>query len=1072
MKINKFLTVILALSLLLSSAGIYIAGADTVTSYLVNDDFSGELSANYQINMVDGKSGVYAEDGVLKIDKKGYFFYGVKASNLADKPVVVLEFKINPYSAAGSAGNIQGVNNKCINTICFYQGKIRTNTFNTGDVIGTYTADTWYHVMLAYSPVAATRDIWINGEYKGNYAIDDACEYKYNEKGFFQFGMSAGNNAVAYMDDIRVYALPSSLSYGSAVATEKGVSINFNMVPDKDTLKAANFIVKDENGNAVTVKSVSYDAENARNVNVEFDYSPNSNYTISVSGVTAGAAENDVVGNALALSESPEFSFVTSEIEIPANTYFWNDDFSGESIDTSYISAYNATTLINDGTTVDSRYSLTEEDTLKFGAYAKGTYFVKDVTSVANKPKLVISYSVKPLSAEDVNGSRKDYGISTVYLRNGIIYDNENGNNIGTYESGKWLDITCAYDNVSNTRDIYVNGEYLATAECKTLAAWQYSNSGRAYFCFYHYGYARVGTEFDNLEVYALPVGLRYDIADASVESLSLKFNITPEADTVIPSNFTVLDKDGNEVAVSSAELVAGAQGLVKLTFENELKPFSDYTVTAKNIITGSEENDVIGTALKLGNNAPVKFSTAGAAAIEYVNDGTVFYNDYSASVASAESELGQIATAAEFKTASLAGATGVVTTDFISDTNYSNGIYEVSKEDGNKYISMTQSSTAVPYWRTFVKAANIAAYDTVAFEYRVRPHLEVEGVRPIFESRNGDYYGIPMPILFDGKITFGGYEADKTIGKYHDGEWITLTTVYHRGYVTVEGDENSYVKTEIYADGEKIFDGFAKVESNTDLNCFTEGSTKNAMVTLRVRDYYGKANTGATVDMDYMKIYAPGETFNGKLTESENVSTEKIGMVFNSIPSYDEIASKVTVIDEAGVKVSDVVYADFLGEENIGTGYDSKAELVFATELEDNKNYILKVDGLTDVSGNEMTQYYPFTTGIGDIFSDGFTIETREADGKTYAKVSAKVLNKSLPETALTVTIASYTLSGEIETMVNIAEKNVTLTVSEDGQSFVSEEIEVTGADFVRGFLNKGTKAFIPAGEFPITAQ
>jgi len=1070
MKINKFLTVILALSLLLSSAGIYIAGADTVTSYLVNDDFSGELSASYQINTVDGKEGAYLEDGVLKIDKKGYFYYGIKASNLADKPVVMLEFKINPYSAAGSAGNIHGANNKCINTIGFYQGKIRTNTFNTGEVIGTYTQNTWYHVMLAYSPVAATRDIWINGEYMGNYAIDEACSYKYNEKGFFQFGMNAGNNAVAYMDDIRVYALPTALSYDSAVATETGVSLNFNMVPDKDTLKAANFTVKDENGNAVTVKSVSHDAENARNVNVEFDYAPNSNYTISVSGVTAGAAENDVVGNVLALSESPVLSFVSSEIEIPANTYFWNDDFSGESIDTSYISAYNSTTLINDGTTVDSRYSLTEEDTLKFGAYAKGTYFVKDITNVANKPKLVISYSIKPNSTEDVNGTRRQYGLSTVYMYKGVIYGNEGGNSIGTYNSGEWLDITCVYDNAANTRDIYINGEYKATAECDTLDTWKYSLKGRVYFCFYHYGYARnTFTELDNLEVYALPVGLRYDIADANVESLSLRFNITPEADTVIPSNFTVLDKDGNEVAVSSAELVAGAQGLVKLTFENELKPFSAYTVTAKNIICGSEENDVIGTTLRLGNNKPVEFSTAGAAAIEYVNDGTVFYNDYSSSVASAESELGQIATAAEFKTASLAGATGAASTDLISDTNYSNGIYKVCEEDGNKYISMTQNSTAVPYWRTTIKAANIAAYDTVAFEYRVRPHLEVEGVRPIFEARHSGFYGIPMPILFDGRITFGGYEADKIIGKYHDGEWITLTTVYHRGYVTVEGDENNYVKAEIYADGEKIFDGLVKVESSTDLDCFIEGTTKNAMFTLRVRDYYGKANTGATVDMDYIKVYAPGETFNGKLTESENVSTEKIGMVFNSIPSYDEIASKVTVLDEAGVKVSDVVYADFLGEENIGTGYDSKAELIFATELEDNKSYILKVEGLKDVDGNEMTQYYPFTTGIGDIFSDGFTIETREVEGKTYATVSAKVLNKSLPETALTVTIASYTLSGEVETMVNIAEKDVKLVVSEDGQSFVSEEIEVTGADFVRGFLNKGTKAFIPAGEFPI---
>ena len=1083
MKINKFLTVILTLSLLLSSAGIYIAGADTVTSYFWNDDFSGEtVNTAYKYgyptsgSVFDGETlkpeYSLTEDDTLKITSSatGFIYTTADVVSVTGKPKLVVSVSVKLDSKDDLFGTRAGGYGTDFATLT--GGKIYN--IQNGTQIGTYNPGEWVDITCVYDNAASTRDIYINGVYADKYDVTAGGNYNYYGKSrmylCLAYHATAANHRVE-IDNLQMYALPEGLSYELAGANEKGVALEFNITPDKATLVPANFTVKDESGAAVTVTGVSVDSRNSRRVNVEFDYVPNSKYTVSASGLTFGAEADDVTGDAISLTGSPELSFTSGSIEIPDNTYFWYDDFSGETVKTDYKYGYPVTGNVFDGETLKPEYSLTEDDTLRIAPAVKSfNYTIADYTA-SSKPKMVVSLNVKNDANGDIFGNRSGgYGTDFVSFIGGKILTLQGGAEIGTYKGGEWVNVTCVYDNASDFRDIYINGVHAGKHE---VTSWKYSASGRLYLCFAAYVYAERGIEIDNLQIYALPKGLKYDIASADTKGVNLEFNITPDAATVIPENFTVLDKNGEEVKIASAELVKGKPSEVKLTFETDLAAYSDYTVSAKNITTGSEENDVIGSALVLGNNNPVKFSTAGAAAIEYANDGTVFYNDYSSAVASASAEVGQLEEYADFQAVAAAGAKGSVITDTVGNANfYSRGIYKVGKEDGNKFISMTQNSTSDTYWTTRVRAADVPDSESIAFEYRVRPHLEIEGQRPIFESRNFGGYGIPMPILFDGKITFGGYEAENVIGKYHEGEWITLTTVYHKGYITVEGDANTYVKAEIYADGEKIYEGLVKTV-NEDLSFLNEAVTgKIAMFTLRVRDYYSANNTGASIDMDYMKIYAPGETFNGKLTESENVSTEKIGMVFNSIPSYDEIASKITVVDEAGVKVSDVVYADFLGENNIGDNYDAKAELIFATELEDNKNYILKVDGLTDVSGNKMTQYYPFTTGIGDIFSDGFTIETREAEGKTYAKVSAKVLNKSLPETALTVTIASYTLSGEIETMVNIAEKDVTLTVSEDGQSFVSEEIEVTGADFVRGFLNKGTKAFIPAGEFPITAQ
>lgn len=1068
MKTNKFLTVILALSLLLSSAGIYIAGADTVTNYSWNDDFSGEtLKTDYkygyntQTKIYDGETLNPAyeltEDDTLRV--KTSFLNGKASYNYtvadvfapADRPkmVVSVSAKLEHVNDIfGTRGGGYG-----LDFIYMTGGKIYNKS--GGTVVGSFAANEWVDITCVYDNVEDKKDVYINGEYKGTYALDNN-NFRYNYAGRLYLALAfyagAATRGIEY-DNLQIYALPEALSYDSVKANEKGASLYFNMTPDKETLIPANFTVKDESGNAVAVKSVSVDKKDSRWVNLEFDYAPASVYKVSSANTTVGAAESDVIGAALGLSASPELSFATSSMEIPETEYLYEEHYDGSEIPAG--GTYNHK---GDGITI-------ENGALKITG---GSDFFRGVpaSAIGGKPHIVMQFKVNP---HDIYGSGGAFYTMNQRANNTIAlyqYDfRSNGFNsaaIGLkYKLDTWYDVVIVYSGTENKRSIFIDGKYYGSYASETSASFLYPTVD-----FFQFGFYSLKTTYiDDLMIYALPAGLRYDVVSSDTKSVTLRFNMVPDEATLLPANFKVTDKAGNEITVTSVEIAAGIANGVKINFENELAAFTEYYVSAKNVTSGADDTDVISGALKLGSSDERAFTTGGSSVVPYVNNSTFHYIDFSKSVASEESETGVIANVTDFKKAAAAGATFVnIYNDVISDAYYADGIYKVEKEEnGNKYLSLEQATAKTAYWRTSVTKNYLPNAKSYAIEMRVRPHLKVEGKRPLFDVRSAGAYGIPLPALFDEKITFNGYEAGSEIGKYKDGEWITLTTVYHRGIVNDNGTDS--VKVQIYADGVLLYDGYTKAID--DLQFLGEGVTgKNMPVTMRVRDYYSKENAGGKVDFDYIKIYTPEETFNAKLAEAEKTSTRKITAVFNSIPEKDA-ASKISVVDEKGEKVTDVLYCDYQGEMNIGTEYDKKAELVLADELEANKSYMLKVEELSDINGGVMTQYYPFTTGSKEIETEGFTITTREADGKVYATVSVKLLNNTSSASDLKLTIASYTKDDNVETMVNIAETTVKLNVSADGQSFTSDEIEVTGADFVRGFLEKGTKAFIPCKEF-----
>ena len=252
--------------------------------------------------------------------------------------------------------------------------------------------------------------------------------------------------------------------------------------------------------------------------------------------------------------------------------YFYFDDFSTTDNMENYFTSYNPTVKIWD-TNADamadaykSNFSLTD-NTLK----VTNTTTPNGVTRVGfrtpapvGKPKLVISFDVKlNYTSSDgyYFGSRDQYGSGTLnFLDNGIIRSHTAGNAdtlSTTYTKGEWVNVTLVYDNVgtkNNNRDIYVNNTNYG-AFANPSAVWQYANNGFVEFLPQFYSKAGDSVQLDNIEVYAYPTELKYELASAEAKEVKLNFNMVPDSATVIPQNFTI--KAGDSVITPSTASIS-----------------------------------------------------------------------------------------------------------------------------------------------------------------------------------------------------------------------------------------------------------------------------------------------------------------------------------------------------------------------------------------------------------------------------------------------------------------------------------------------------------------------------------
>ncbi|MBE7019857.1 MAG: hypothetical protein E7411_00280 [Ruminococcaceae bacterium] len=716
--------------------------------------------------------------------------------------------------------------------------------------------------------------------------------------------------------------------------------------------------------------------------------------------------------------------------------YLYYDDFSTTDKMTNYFTSYNPTVKIWDAEAnamadaYKSNFSLTD-NTLKVTNTTTGgvTRVGFRTPTPVDKPKLIISLDVKPNFTTTAGygfGSRDLYGSGTFHiLDKGNITAHTAGtaqNTGATYAKGEWINITLVYDNdntKNNNRDIYVNGVNCG-AYTNPSASWQYADKGFVEFLPQFYSKAGDSVQLDNIEVYAYPTELKYELESATVSEVKINFNMIPDSTTLIPANFIV--KEGNTtITPANVTLSKENERQAVLTFNEALIPGTVYTVSAQNVTAGASKTDDVSDTIALASSPELSFKVAPAK-VEWKETNEFWCYNYE----------------------NLTPVTGLGKDEAANGVYEfgTGGLYNIEEVDGQKALTMQQNSTSATDTYAFIRPnkSNYASVDAYAVEMKVKVDFSKNPENAMFDARSNPGYGLKFTAMHNGGIYTDDGLTD-SIGIYKDGEWITLKNVYYNSPVNIDGTD--YLRRDIYINGQ-----FAKTVYD-DWNAykgFIDGQTWHSYFRFRVRDRYSKINTEGKVYIDYIRIYKTSDSFAAKLTAVENVDTSFVNVQFNSTPVLSDLTDKIYIADENGVKVSDIAVPEFVNEFN-ADGYAAKVNLWFANGLELGKTYKLCIDGISDIAGNKLYQEESFTTKAAP-----------EAEGLTLSGGIATVTVNEYTE-PLTLIVAGYEVTDGVEKMVKVVEKTITAT----GTFSTEEAVE---ADVVKAFLWKGTKPVVSAAQ------
>jgi len=752
------------------------------------------------------------------------------------------------------------------------------------------------------------------------------------------------------------------------------------------------------------------------------------------------------------------FSFVmpayaSTEAE-PLINYIYENDFSDitDAKDYRHSASISSMISIYDSATetLASGYELTNDGTLKItkaGEYSG--LKIKGKDAEGNIPKLVLSYRIKPLFTRNdayYHATVKDEnGTSNIALYNHTINGGkgiyagmtsgrawEAGNkvlDVASFDGSTWYDITIVYDNDAskyNNRDIYVNGDYkgtFAALSSSALAGYNYAYTGDVNICNYFNPKTGDYIEFDDFKAYAYPGELKYELASATAEEVTLNFNMFPDEATVIPGNFTVKTGD-TEINPDSVSISPDNAKQVILTFNNGLKAGTPYTVSAAGLTAGSSATDVADT-IALSDSPEFSFTVA-AKEIEWSPISEIFSFDYENQ--STDKEITNTADQA-----------------YESDLGFykigAGGLYKIEEVDGNKSLTMQQNSTSATtsFARILPRKANFSSGNAYAVEMKIKTDFSKDPENAVFDSRRDSGWGLQYTTLNNGVI-YNDNDLTESVGTYKDGEWITLKNVYYSTPVTIDGTD--YLRRDVYINGQfakTLYDSWA-----TFGNSVNGGA--NLSVTFRIRGKDTTVNSEGKVYIDYIRVYKTADSLAAKLASAENVDTSFINLQFNSTPVQADLTGKIYIADENGVKVSDIAVPEYVNGFN-ADGYAANVKLWFVNRLENGKTYKLIINNISDIMGKNLYQEETFVTK-----------PVPEADGLTLSGGIATVNINEYSE-PLTLIVAGYEVIDNVEQMIKVVNKTITAT-----GTFSTEE--AVTADIVKAFLWKGTKPVISAAE------
>ncbi len=632
---KKILNILLAVSLILTSLVVPVWAVtvnDAVGEYLYYYDFSEGSSLAGWTDSSLVSNGVALSDilagtetpiskvsysitpeGTLKMTKTGSGYTYLRLPNIpyaAEQGQLVVSFR---FKMSSSTGGLISRGNYCSDMYKVYNGKIYMSANDGSGQVGTFSADEWRTITCVYDNDSTNYDFYLDGVYVGT-KNTTTTKYLYSSDGFwFSLAFSASAGATAEFDDVMIYTLPAGLTYQVAEANTSSLTLQFNMIPN--TVAPANFTVP-----GATIATAEKDATDPRKVVLTFaeNLTPGTNYTVTATGLTAGAADANAIATALSLTTTgavPFSSGAAADVPYAVSKNLLYKDYEDMALQTFSTTTEfkNAVGAYDIRTGNASQYSIAGDASNK---YIRMTYdgstgmFWRMVVASGNLAKgasYVLEYRVRPnFSGSSYFDGRCDsiWGVPVPRLTGGEIRIADGVTDvIGSYENNEWITITNVFHgsfyNVNGTdyfrRDTYINGVYADTHDFATSAypTSAYVNPDNFWFSFRFAGTAADQTvDIDYIKVTQLNDDLTLKIEDAenvAADKMNVKFNNVPNAAELL-TKVSVEDAEGNTIAISGVEYVnnnnegTGYETSVNLVFAERLKGETPYTLVVSGL--------------------------------------------------------------------------------------------------------------------------------------------------------------------------------------------------------------------------------------------------------------------------------------------------------------------------------------------------------------------------------------------------------------------------------------------------------------------------------------------------------
>ncbi len=479
-----------------------------------------------------------------------------------------------------------------------------------------HTADIseWNTVTIVYPKNANSRDVYFNGEYLGTSAESNIAN-TYASLGairYTPFPCIKNNGDEILFDYVKVTDKTVSFDAKVSEASGNGIVVKFNTTPGN--IKAESFTLSGD----VAISAIRQINETTYMLIPERQL-PEGKYTLTLNNIkdTLGRELSQKVKNFKVEGASSENTGV--------KTYYYNDFDSQDDIGTLTAGEISYPEIgISSDSEKASVLKLKTDSPTVVDSNALDYYelFGSDGNGVVieGKPKLVMemrvrfggtnSYSYLTTSSKNLAA----FAIGGSGHRNNVRANYRTTEALGEVTRTEWNTYTVVYDNEKISRDIYVNGKFLGTADSDheqsaTYSANSYAKTGA--FSIILQTCLRTNAEYieiDYVNLYSLPEGLKLENVSASEDLSTVYLDFDAQVGEITADMIKI-----NGSSPASIEAYNGKEFVYALKTVNKLKAGENVSVIINGVKSAYGDSTCV-EAVDFTARAPKNFNVTVSA--------------------------------------------------------------------------------------------------------------------------------------------------------------------------------------------------------------------------------------------------------------------------------------------------------------------------------------------------------------------------------------------------------------------------------------------------------------------------